>query len=85
MPKSLQLPPLAPIAAFTSDVQSGNAPLRVGFSSKSTGTAPLSYTWDFNNDGEPDSSEPSPDYIYTAPGMYTVNLTVSNGAGSDSE
>jgi PKD repeat protein len=85
MPKALQLMPVAPLAAFTADVRGGYAPLTVRFTSQSTGTAPLSHTWDFDADGESDSSEPSPDYIYTAPGTYTVNLKVSNGAGSDSE
>jgi PKD repeat protein len=85
VPKALQLPSVAPAAAFTSDVLSGNAPLTVRFTSQSAGTAPLSYSWDFNNDGAEDSSSPSPDYVYTSPGIYTVNLTVSNGAGSDSE
>ena len=73
----------APAAAFTSDVQSGNAPLTVRFTNQSTGTAPLTYAWDFTSDGVADSSEPSPSYIYTATGTYTVNLTVTNAGGSN--
>ncbi len=85
MPKTLQLSQVAPAAAFTSDVQSGYAPLTVRFTDQSAGTAPISYAWDFTNDGAADSSNQSPSYIYTVPGVYTVNLTVSNSAGSDSE
>ncbi len=85
VPKTLQLLQISPEAAFTSDVQSGYAPLTVRFTDQSTGTAPLSCAWDFTNDGVVDSSNPSPSYIYTVPGVYTVNLTVSNSVGSDSE
>jgi len=77
--------PVAPTAAFTSDKQSGMAPLTVTFTNQSSGTAPLTYAWDFKNDGTVDSSEPSPTYIYTTPGTYTVKLTVTNVAGSDEE
>jgi len=76
---------VAPVAAFTSNVRNGTVPLTVQFTNQSTGTPPLTSAWDFNNDGVADSSDPSPSYIYTMPGIYTVNLTVSNGAGSDSE
>ena len=77
--------PSAPTAAFTSDVQSGNAPLTVKFTDQSTGTGPLTYTWDFNNDGSVDNTTQSPSYTYTNPGTYSVNLTVTNGIGSDTE
>ena len=77
--------PSAPTAAFTSDVQNGNAPLTVKFTDQSTGTGPLTYAWDFNNDGSVDNTTQSPSYIYTNPGIYSVNLTVINGIGSDTE
>ena len=70
-------------AAFTSDVQSGDASLKVKFTDQSTGTTPLTYAWDFTNDGTTDSTSQSPTFTYTAAGTYTVTLTVSNGAGSD--
>ena len=82
---SNQAPPVAPFAAFTSDTQSGTVPLTVRFTDQSTGTAPLSYAWDFNNDGTADSILQNPSYTYNTAGTYTVNLTVTNGAGSDSE
>jgi PKD repeat protein len=77
--------PVAPTAAFKSDIQSGTAPLTVNFTDQSTGTAPFTYAWDFNNDGATDSTLQSPLFTYTVPGTYTVNLTVKNGIGSDSE
>ena len=62
-----------------------DAPHTVHFTSQSTGTAPLTYTWDFTSDGENDSSDASPTFTYTTPGTYTVSVTATNGAGSDSE
>ena len=76
-------PTIAPTAAFTSDVQSGDASLKVKFTDQSAGTTPLTYAWDFTNDGTTDSTSQSPTFTYTAAGTYTVKLTVSNGAGSD--
>ncbi len=70
--------PVAPVAAFTSNVQSGNAPLAVQFTDQSTGTAPLTYAWDFDNDGATDSAVKSPSFTYSAPGTYSVKLTVTN-------
>jgi PKD repeat protein len=76
-------PTIAPTAAFTADIQSGDAPLMVRFTDQSSGTAPLTYAWDFRNDGTTDSTTRNPLYTYTTPGTYTVNLTVTNAAGSD--
>ena len=73
-----------PAVAFTSDVRSGTAPLRVRFTDQSTGTDPMTYKWDFNNDGETDSTAQNPSFTYTTAGPYSVNLTVTNAAGSDS-
>ncbi|MCK9591299.1 MAG: PKD domain-containing protein, partial [Methanoregula sp.] len=75
---------IAPVAAFTSDVQTGDAPLTVQFTDQSTNT-PTSWAWDFDNDGTVDSTEQSPSHIYDTAGTYTVNLTVTNAVGSDSE
>ncbi|WP_155396543.1 PKD domain-containing protein [Methanosarcina barkeri] len=74
----------APVANFTTNVTTGKAPLDVQFIDASTGNI-SSYAWDFDNDGTVDSTEQNPVHIYTAAGNYTVNLTVSNADGSDSE
>jgi PKD repeat protein len=78
------VPTAAPVAAFTSNVQSGSAPLTVMFTDKSSGT-PSAYAWDFNNDGKTDSMVKNPSYTYAAAGDYTVSLTATNAQGKDSE
>uniref|UniRef100_UPI000A504FC4 PKD domain-containing protein n=1 Tax=Methanosarcina horonobensis TaxID=418008 RepID=UPI000A504FC4 len=76
--------PSIPVANFSADVTSGNAPLTVNFIDHSKGIV-SSYSWDFDNDGTVDSTEQNPSHTYNAAGNYTVNLTVANVAGSDSE
>ena len=76
--------PVAPTAAFTTTIQTGTAPLIVQFTDKSTGTAPLTYAWDFKNDGTSGSSSKSPSFNYSAAGTYSVKLTVTNIAGTNS-
>ena len=77
-------PATAPVAAFTSDIQKGTAPLTVQFTDESTGT-PQTYAWDINNDGAIDYTTKNPSHTYTTAGNYTVKLTVTNAGGSDSE
>ncbi len=76
---------VAPVAAFSATPTSGTAPLTVAFTDESTGTASLSYAWDFDNDGDVDSTDHNPSYEYTQAGTYSVKLTVTNDAGSDAE
>ena len=76
---------IAPVAAFTSDVQSGNAPLTVMFTDSSNGTTPLVYAWDFTNEGLYGNTSRNPNFTYSTPGTYTVKLTVTNSVGNDSE
>jgi PKD repeat protein len=73
-----------PVAAFSVNTTSGNAPLNVQFTDSSTGSI-TAYAWDFNNDGTIDSTSPSPSYTYATAGTYTVNLTVTGPGGSDVE
>ena len=71
-----------PVANFTSNVTSGNAPLKVRFTDKSTGL-PNVWTWDFGD--EDNSTEQNPMHIYSAAGNYTVILTTSNTNGTDTK
>jgi len=77
-------PVLAPVANFTADKTRGVSPLAVEFTDASINT-PTSWAWDFDNDGSVDSTEQNPSYTYSTAGTYTVNLTATNSAGSDSE
>jgi len=72
---------VSPEASFTLDLSSGSAPLDVAFNSTSTGDID-SWAWDFG-DGNT-STLPAPTHKYQSAGSYTVSLTVSGPAGSDS-
>ncbi len=72
-----------PVANFSTNVTSGNAPLSVQFTDLSQNA--ISRSWDFNNDGFIDSTDTNPVYTYFTQGTYTVNLTVSNANGSISK
>jgi C1A family cysteine protease/chitodextrinase len=71
-----------PGAAFSANVTSGDAPLAVAFTDASTGT-PTAWYWDFGDGAG--SRVTKPTHTYTRPGEYTVNLTISNSQGQDSE
>ncbi|AKB27731.1 Chitin binding protein [Methanosarcina siciliae T4/M] len=75
---------VAPVADFEADVTSGIGPLIVNFTDLST-RSPDTWEWDFDNDGTVDSTEQNPSYTYVSAGTYTVNLTVANANGTDSE
>ena len=67
-----------PRAAFSYEPQTGQAPLTVSFIDLSVpgSSAINSWSWDFGDTFY--STESSPTHTYTAPGIYTVRLTVSN-------
>ncbi|HWR24730.1 MAG TPA: PGF-pre-PGF domain-containing protein, partial [Methanosarcina sp.] len=61
----------------------GYAPLTVQFNDSSENAD--SCNWDFDNDGNVDSTEENPVHTFESAGNYTVNLTVSNEEGTDSK
>lgn len=70
----------APIADFTYTNATGTAPLYVKFTDASTPVDNIAHwAWDFG-DGANDTAQ-SPAHTYSAPGIYTVNLTVTDGSG----
>ncbi|MFO7610276.1 MAG: S8 family serine peptidase [Candidatus Krumholzibacteriia bacterium] len=71
-----------PVAAFAGTPTSGSYPLAVAFTDQSTG-APASWSWTFGDGGTATVQNPS--HTYTAAGVYTVGLTVTNAFGSDTE
>ncbi len=72
----------APIADFSADATIGDAPFTVTFTDAS-GNSPVSWQWDFDNDGAVDSTLQNPSFQYEGPGVYTVELTVANSVGTD--
>src|SRR6478672_4851907 len=72
--------PVAPTASFTASPTSGTAPLNVQFTDTSTG-APTSWAWDFGDGAS--ATTASPAHTYTTAGSYTVSLTATNAAGSN--
>jgi PKD repeat protein len=79
---TVNTPPQAPVAQFSANPTSGNAPLAVQFTDQSTGNI-SSYSWSFG-DSVGASTQQSPSYTYNNPGNYTVTLTVTGPGGSNS-
>ena len=69
-----------PVAHFTATPMSGPAPLFVQFTDTSDGD-PYRWAWKFG-DGQI-SDQKNPYFLYKNPGLYQVELTVYNKAGSD--
>ncbi|MCO6444078.1 MAG: PKD domain-containing protein, partial [Anaerolineae bacterium] len=67
-----------PIAAFTQDRTSGEAPLVVRFTNRSTGQI-SGYNWSFGDGSS--SAEISPVHVFRAAGEYEVKLTVVGPGG----
>jgi PKD repeat protein len=71
-----------PVAGFNTAQTNGCAPFSVQFNNTSSNNS-VTYNWEFPG-GEPASStEQNPVVVYNAPGVYSVVLTVSNAAGSN--
>lgn len=69
-------------AAFQVQENLGALPFEVTFedySSSTDSTTINSWAWDFDNDGNIDSQEPNPSFMYQSEGSFTVSLTVSDG------
>ncbi len=69
-------------AFFTADMTTGDIPFEVHFTDLSGGD-PLSWEWDFDSDGNIDSYERDPVWVYTQGGSYSVTLTVNFQGESD--
>jgi beta propeller repeat protein len=71
-----------PTAGFSASPISGKAPLNVKFTDKSTGL-PTKWKWSFGDGAT--STKQNITHKYTAAGKYTVSLTVTNAAGSNTK
>jgi PKD repeat protein len=69
-----------PTAGFTAAPVSGNKPLEVQFTDKSTGQGLSSWVWEFG-DKTVDNVNQNPKHTYSEAGVYSVSLTVTNGKG----
>ena len=70
--------PIPPnIANFTADQTRVGVGQNVAFTDQSTGN-PVSWQWDFENNGTIDSTEQNPSHTYYKQGTYSVRLIVTN-------
>jgi len=74
---------LPPVANFTAAPKTGNAPLLVTFTDTSQNNA-TSWSWNFGDGNQTNSSVKNPLHTYLAAGNYTVSLNVTNAGGSNS-
>jgi PKD repeat protein len=77
---SITVNAVAPVASFSGTPLSGSAPLQVQFTDSSNNN-PTSWSWNFG-DGQT-STQQNPIHQYSLAGTYTVALTATNSAGSD--
>ncbi|MCD4734524.1 MAG: PKD domain-containing protein, partial [Bacteroidales bacterium] len=70
-------------ADFAVDLKFGPAPLLVQFndSSEVFNTQIDHWEWDFNIDGQIDSNDPDPSFIYDTTGIYSVHFLVGDTSG----
>ena len=69
-----------PRVDFTGSPLTGSPPLTVNFTDL-TLDSPTSWSWDFDADGNIESTQQNPSYTYTGDGLYSVALTASNASG----
>lgn len=81
--KAFTNPVLLPVANFSINVTEGYVPLSVQFRDLSEHSTERK--WDFENDGNIDSTEANPVYTYSAPGNYIFNLTAISENGTNSK
>ncbi|WP_230425414.1 PQQ-dependent sugar dehydrogenase [Prauserella cavernicola] len=73
-----------PVPVVTADVDNGQSPLTVNFSSAGTqdpDSDRLRYEWDFDSDGDIDSRQQNPRHTYRENGVYTATLKVTDIGG----
>jgi PKD repeat protein len=75
----------APVAVVGATPRDGLAPLTVQFSSEGSfdpdPADSIAFEWDLDGNGTVDSVEPNPVFTYTANGVYTARLTVTDSSG----
>jgi PKD repeat protein len=77
-------PTIPPVADFTSSTTTASVGQNVTFTDQSTNN-PTSWSWTFAGGTPASSTDQNPVVVYNTPGTYTVSLTATNSAGSDTE
>lgn len=72
----------SPVSSFTSNSNTGCAPLNVQFTSTSQNN-PTTYSWTFQGGSPATSNVPNPLINYTQAGSFNVTLVTSNSQGSN--
>ena len=75
-----------PLAVYEADANSGNVPITINFSSSNSSDSDgsiASILWLFG-DGSPAVTTSSASHTYSAPGLYTVTLLVTDNQGAQS-
>ena len=80
-PSSFQ-PPVADFAYMPASPNAGDAVLFNGTFSTDFDGDIVSFAWDFDGDGAIDSTDGLAEYAFTAPGVYSVSLTVRDDGGN---
>ena len=73
-----------PNVGISASVKAGPAPLAINFGADVFSGEDLTFAWDFDSDGVTDATGDAPTYTYpagSAPGIYTVTLTATDGEG----
>nr|WP_319377574.1 PKD domain-containing protein [uncultured Methanoregula sp.] len=73
---------VTPRVRFSANTTTGVPPLVVRFLDTSTVQNASSWSWDFDGDAVPDSTEKNPEFVFRQVGNYTVNLAVTTDAGT---
>jgi len=82
VPRTVTVAAVEPGAGFSADHTTGLVPLAVRFTDLSTGS-PTAWAWNFGDGGTSTLRNASHTYLHA--GTYTVSLTVTNAAGSDTK
>jgi PKD repeat protein len=71
-----------PTASFILDKNTGNIPLTITATNTTTGTAPITYSWQFDGNVNYSTLANPPPYTITLQGAKLVKLTATNVAGT---
>lgn len=78
-----------PVIELSATPTNGNLPLVVSFSTAGTtdpnNDSPLTYEWDFDSDGNVDSTDPNPMHTYTTAGTFNAQVKVNDGNATNGQ